>query len=307
VSSVSQLICASRGSKLALTQTKMMMAKLAEAGIASTLTIVTTSGDRFTEGPISAIGSDSVFVKELEITLRERRADYAVHSCKDLPATLPDDMELAAITRREDARDAFCSERYSDFNDLPEGALVGTSSPRRRAQLERLRPDLRFDAIRGNVDTRLRKLKEGQYDAIVLAMAGLNRLGVRATHTVAFEPSQLTPAVGQGALAIEMRLDDPFAQRVHAVLADEATQLAVTAERAFLRRMRGGCQAPLGAYGVWEAGRLHLVAVAASHDGRAMLRAQREEAVTDRSQAELAGDAIAEELLEQGAAELIAS
>lgn len=298
------LICATRGSRLALEQARRVASRLAEAGIASTLETISTQGDRVTDRPIEAIGSENVFVKELELALREERADYAVHSCKDLPGALPEDMELVAITARADPRDAFCSERYERFELLPGGARVGTSSPRRRAQLARLRPDLRYDDIRGNVDTRLRKLGEG-YDAVVLAMAGLDRLGLRATFTVPFEPEQLVPAVGQGALAIEMRAAGPLASRLHAILADEATELAVSAERAFLRAMRGGCRAPLGAYGVYANGMLQLTAVAISPDGTRILRGERAGAVYDRAGAEAIGEAVAAFLLANGAAEII--
>jgi hydroxymethylbilane synthase len=298
------MICASRGSRLALAQARSVMARLAEAGIVSTIETVTTSGDRFVDRPIAAIGTDNVFVKEIEVVLRERRADYAVHSCKDLPGTLPEDMQLAAVTAREDPRDVFCSERFASFESLPSGARVGTSSPRRRAQLARLRPDLHYDDIRGNVDTRLGKLENG-YDAIVLAMAGLNRLEKRATYTVAFEADRIVPAVGQGALAVEMRAGDPNAARVRAVLADEAVELAIFAERAFLRAMRGGCRAPLGAYGLWSGGTLGLTAVAASPDGARILRGERIARVADRAGAEWLGEAVAEFLLSHGAANLI--
>lgn len=300
------LIGASRGSKLALTQTRTIMARLAEAGIASTLEIVATRGDRVVDRPIAEIGTDNVFVTELEVALRDRRADYAVHSCKDLPAKLTGDMELVAITKREDPRDAFCSERFPNFEALPGGARVGTSSPRRRSQLARLRPDLRYDDVRGNVDTRLGKLGPGGYDAIVLAMAGMRRLGVHATYTVPFEPDQVTPAVGQGALAIEMRAGDARAEHIHAVLADEATELAVVAERAFLRAMRGGCHAPLGAYASYEDGALRLIAVAASHDGTAMLREEWAGRIGAPADAEAIGERVAASLLAQGAAGLIA-
>ncbi len=299
------LTCASRGSKLALTQTRTIMARLAEAGTASVLEIISTRGDRVVDRSIAAIGSDNVFVTELELALREGRADYAVHSCKDLPGKLSDDMELVAITKREDPRDAFCSDRFPNLEALPSGARVGTSSPRRRAQLARLRPDLRYDDVRGNIDTRLGKLGPGGYDAIVLAMAGMRRLGVHATYTIPFEPEQMTPAVGQGALAIEMRAGDPRAERLHAVLADEATELAVVAERAFLRAMRGGCHAPLGAHGSYEDGALRFVAVAASHDGATLLREEWAGRVDGRAAAERIGERVAESLLAQGAAALI--
>ena len=192
------LVCATRGSRLALVQARTVMAALAKAGLPSTVLEVATRGDAVRDRSIAAIGTDNVFVKELELALREGRADYAVHSCKDLPSTLPEDMTLAAVTAREDARDAYCSERYAAFADLPPGARVGTSSPRRRAQLRALRPDLVYDDVRGNVDTRLRKLADGEYAAIVLACAGLNRLGARATHTVPFAVDEITPAVGPG-------------------------------------------------------------------------------------------------------------
>ena len=296
-SEVRPLICATRASALALVQTRAMMAKLATAGIPSTMLEVTTRGDAVQDRSIAAVG-ENVFVKELELALRERRADYAVHSCKDLPSTLPDDMTLAAITRREDARDAFCSERWASFDQLPAGARVGTSSPRRRAQLHALRPDLVYDDVRGNVDTRLRKLRDGQYDAIVLACAGLARLGLRATHTVPFPIDRVTPMIGQGALGIETRAGDALAARLDAILSDPPSALAVRAERAFLRTLRGGCQAPVGAHGVWQEGRLTLAGAIASPDGSGILRATRSADVGlgDVAEAEALGAALAREL-----------
>jgi hydroxymethylbilane synthase len=251
------------------------MAQLAAAGIASTVLNITTRGDAVQDRSLAAIGGDSLFVKELETALRERRADYAVHSCKDLPSTLPDEFTIAAITRREDPRDAFCSERYPNLAALPAGARVGTSSPRRRAQLHALRPDLVYDDIRGNVDTRLRKLRDGDYAAIVLASAGLRRLGIAATYTVPFDPAELTPAVGQGALAIETRRDDPGAARIEATLSDPVTNLCVRAERAYLRTLRGGCQAPVGAHATYADGVLRLSAVIAALDGSRVVRGSR--------------------------------
>ena len=242
-------ICASRASKLAMVQTRGVAARLAERGIATTILNVTTTGDRVADRPVAEIGSVNVFVKELELALRERRADYAVHSCKDLPGLLESDMQLAAISAREDARDAFCSERFERFEALPAGAVVGTSSPRRRAQLHALRPDLRYQDIRGNVDTRLRKLREGAYDAIVLAMAGLNRLHLSAKHTVAFDAAEIVPAVAQGALAIEVRRGDAeLAAALRAAVNDPESELCVACERAALRALRAGCSAPLGIY-----------------------------------------------------------
>ncbi|BDE04896.1 hypothetical protein WPS_01720 [Vulcanimicrobium alpinum] len=301
------LICASRASLLAMTQTRAIMAALAEAGIASTVLNVTTRGDAVQDRSIAAIGTDNVFVKELELALRERRADYAVHSCKDLPSTLADDMTLAAVTKREDARDAYCSERYATFADLPPGARVGTSSPRRRAQLRALRPDLVYDDVRGNVDTRLRKLREGEYDAIVLACAGMNRLGLRAAYTVPFPVDQVTPAVAQGALGIETRDGDPLAARLDAVLGDPATSIAVRAERAFLRTLRGGCQAPVGAHATWADGRLQMGGAIAAADGTTVLRstAAARLALGDVAAAEAVAVGLARELLAAGGTALL--
>jgi hydroxymethylbilane synthase len=301
------VVCATRTSALALWQTRHVMAKLAAAGIASTILPISTRGDRIQDRSLAALGTDSIFVKELELALREKRADYAVHSCKDLPSSLPDDMQVAAIGPREDPRDAFCSERYASFDDLPIGAVVGSSSPRRRAQLQALRPDLTFETIRGNVDTRLRKLREGTYDAIVLAMAGLTRLELRATHTVPFDPSVVIPAIGQGALGIECRAgDDGLARRLHDVLAGRETEFAVRAERAFLRALRGGCQAPVGAHATYAGGVLTLHAAIAAPDGSKILRGDFQAELTDPAEGEARADALARDLLARGGEALLA-
>ena len=249
------VVCATRRSALATVQSRTIAARLAERGVATTMLGVTTGGDRDQTTPIYELGTINVFVKELENALRERRADYAVHSCKDLASVLPPDMRIAAISVREDARDAFCSERYPSLAALPAGAVVGTSSHRRRAQLAALRPDLDCRPLRGNVDTRLRKLAGGEYDAIVLAMAGINRLGRRATHTVPFGLDEMVPAAGQGALAVETRADDEWlSDLLHAAANDPQSELAVACERAALRAMRAGCSAPLGVHARLEAG-----------------------------------------------------
>jgi hydroxymethylbilane synthase len=215
-------------------------------------------------------------------------------------------MQLAAIGPREDPRDVFCSELYPSFEDLPQGAVIGTSSPRRRAQLEGLRPDLRFETIRGNVDTRLRKLREGQYDAIVLAAAGLKRLGLGAKHVEPFDPAILVPAVAQGALAIETRAGDPLAERIGAAFNDPPTELCVRAERAFLRALRGGCQAPVGAYATLEGGSLRLRASIAAPDGSAIVRRDVALASPSVATAETFATALAHEMLEDGGAALLA-
>lgn len=243
-----KVICASRASALAMTQTRTVAAKLALNGIATEIRTISTTGDRVTDRPISALGNENVFVTELEHALRDGRADYAVHSCKDLPSTLAEGMQLAAITEREDARDAFCSERYASFEELPPGARVGTSSPRRRAQLRALRADLRYDEMRGNVDTRLRKLRDGEYDAIVLAMAGLNRLKARATHTVAFDAQRVVPAAAQGALAVETLAGAPLAGALRSALNHDESERCIVAERAALAELHAGCTAPIGVH-----------------------------------------------------------
>ncbi len=291
------VICASRASALAMTQTRTVAARLAEAGIATTILNVTTTGDRVQDRPVAAIGSMNVFVKELEIALRDRRADYAVHSCKDLPGVLEPDMQLAAISKREDPRDAFCSERYASFGDLPAGAVVGTSSLRRRTQLEALRPDLRYEDIRGNVDTRLRKLREGKYDAIVLAMAGLNRLRVAATHTVPFSVEAMVPAVAQGALAIETRADETaLSEKLRAVINDAETELCVACERAALRNLRAGCNAPLGVHAQLIGENMTVHAAFALTGRNQIVRERLERPVKTVEEAEALGTAIAESL-----------
>jgi hydroxymethylbilane synthase len=301
------LVAASRASALAMTQTRMVAAKLAQHGIATQILNVTTTGDRVQDRSLAAIGAESLFVKELELALREGRADYAVHSCKDLPSTLPDDMRIAAISAREDPRDVFCSERYESFRSLPAGARVGTSSLRRRAQLAALRGDLQYVDIRGNVDTRLRKLREGQYDAIVLAAAGLRRLGAAARYMVPFEVSEIVPAVAQGALAIETRGDaQQITRRIHDAINDEQAERAVRCERAALRALQGGCQAPIGIHAQIDGGELLVSGVIASLDGKSVLREQRRAAVLHAEQAEALGRELAQALLAAGAQEILA-
>jgi hydroxymethylbilane synthase len=300
-------VAASRGSALAMTQTRLVAAKLAQHGIATEILNVTTTGDRVQDRALVAIGSDSLFVKELELALRDGRAHYAVHSCKDLPSTLPPDMRIAAISAREDPRDAFCSERYESFAALPPGARVGTSSLRRRAQLAALRADLQYIDIRGNVDTRLRKLREGQYDAIVLAAAGLRRLGASAAYTVPFDVEQLVPAVAQGALAVET-LDgaQDLAQRIHDAIDDRASALAVYCERAALRTLQGGCQAPIGIHARLHGNELVVDGAIASLDGTKLIRESRRGAAADAAAAEQVGIELARAMLAAGAAEILA-
>jgi hydroxymethylbilane synthase len=282
-------ICATRRSELALVQSREVAARLAERGVAASLLGITTTGDRDRKTPIEQLGGVNVFVEELENALREGRADYAVHSAKDLPGSLPDDMRLAAISRREDPRDAFCSERYSNFEALPPGAVVGTSSPRRRALLASLRPDLRYESLRGNVDTRLRKLRAGDYDAVVLAMAGIKRLETGAAHVTPFSLDQLVPAVGQGALAVEIRAgDERFASLLHEAVNDPQSELCVACERAALAAMRAGCSAPLGIHARLDDGTMRVDGAFAGEEG-AVMRVRIERVVSSRVQAEALG------------------
>lgn len=291
------LVCASRSSRLAMTQTRTVMAKLARNGIASTVVHVSTKGDEVQDRSLASLGTDSIFVKELEVALRERRADYAVHSCKDLPSTLPADMQLTAIVERADPRDVFCSARYASLESLPPGARVGTSSPRRAAQLRALRADLEYATIRGNVDTRLRKLEQGDFDAIVLAAAGLERLGALAPHMVPFAVDVLVPAVAQGALAVETRREDPIAIVLRAALNDPHAELEVLAERAFLRALRGGCQAPIGAHATLDrlSGTMLLRGAVGTAESR-VARAERRAIVSSAVEAEALAGALAAEL-----------
>ncbi len=289
-------VCATRRSELAMIQSRSVAARLAEHGIATTMLGVVTAGDRDRQTPIDRLGSVSVFVQELEAALRERRADFAVHSCKDLPGAIPDDMRLTAVSSREDPRDAFCSERYANFESLPGGAVVGTSSNRRRAQLAAIRADLRYEPLRGNVDTRLRKLAQGEYDAIVVAMAGLNRLGVCAKHTVPFAIDRVVPAAGQGALAVETRAgDDRLVGALRDAVNDPATELCVVCERAALRELRAGCSAPLGLHASFEEGVMVANGVYIA-DEAAPLRIRLERAVTTLEQAEALGTELASSL-----------
>jgi len=298
-------VCATRGSALALWQSRYVASRLAQSGVATTMLTISTVGDRDRNSALAAMGQQAIFVKELERALAEGRADYAVHSAKDLPSALPAGMQLCAISSREDPRDVFCSERYSTFQELPSGARVGTSSPRRRAQLFALRSDLDYVDIRGNVDTRLRKLREGEYDAIVLAAAGLRRLGVRATHTVPFPIAQMLPAAGQGALAVETLQNAPLANALRRALNDEPTERAVIAERAALRELGAGCTAPVGIHGAYAGEELVLRGSVGSNEGTATITAELRARCADPASAESLGSALARALLERGAGALL--
>jgi hydroxymethylbilane synthase len=295
LSTTQRAVCATRRSPLAMMQSHAVAECLAGRGITTTMLGVTTTADR-DQRPIERMDSVNVFVSELERALREGRADYAVHSCKDLPSTLATDMHLAAVGMREDARDAFCSERVPTFADLPAGSLVATSSPRRRAQLEAMRPDLRYESIRGNVETRLRKLRDGECDAIVLAMAGLRRLRTGATYVVPFSADDLVPAVGQGAIAVETRAhDEPLGAEICSAFDDPSARLCVSCERAALAAMHAGCSAPIGVYAELRDGLMNVRGFAAVQ-ATASVRARLEGNVTSIEEAQALGRAMAAEL-----------
>jgi hydroxymethylbilane synthase len=264
--------------------------------------VIKTSGDVFLDAPLSQIGGKGLFTKEIEDALLDGRIDLAVHSLKDLPTVLPAGLSLGAVSRREDVRDAFLSNAHRSFAALPKGARVGTSSLRRQSQVLRLRGDLEVANLRGNVDTRIRKLDEKQYDAILLACAGLDRLGYQDRITERLSVLQLCPAVGQGALGIETRETDTPTRKQLQCLHHLPTHSAVTAERAFLRRLGGGCQVPIAGHAWIEGSRLEMLGVVASADGQQLFRDQASGTV---GQAEELGSQLAERLLASGASEII--
>ena len=262
----------SRGSQLALWQAHYISELLRAQGHTVEIEIIKTTGDKITDVALAKVGTKGMFTKEIEEALVEKRVDLAVHSLKDLPTELSSDFEIAAITTREDPRDVFCSVNFASIKDLPQHANVGTSSLRRQAQLKALRPDLQAYPLRGNVDTRLRKLESGDYDAIILAAAGLNRLGKTELIRQVIPVEIMTPAAGQGALAIEIRSGDNATRALMAFLEDTATRAATTCERALLNKLGGGCQVPIGAFAEVKAGRIRLTAIVAHPDGTRVLR-----------------------------------
>lgn len=266
------------------------------------LVTMTTQGDRILDAPLARIGGKGLFVKELEVALLEDRADIAVHSVKDVPMELPQNLELPVILEREDPLDAFVSNEYASIDALPEGARVGSSSLRRQCQLRARRPDLVVTDLRGNVNTRLAKLDAGEYHAILLAAAGLKRLGFDERIRARLEPGESLPAVGQGAIAIECREGDTEVNALIAELDHRDTSDRVRAERAFNRRLEGGCQVPLAAHAVLQGDELQLRGLVGAVDGSRILRAQTS---GTRAQAEALGIALAVDLLDQGAGELL--
>ena len=297
------VIIATRESRLALWQAEYVKTLLESLGLQVSLLGMTTRGDQILDRSLSKVGGKGLFVKELETALEEGRAQLAVHSLKDVPMELPEGFELVAILQREDPRDAFVSNHYADLTELPLGALVGTSSLRRVVQLKALRPDLRIDPLRGNLDTRLRKLDEGGYDAIVLAAAGLKRLGLAERIRSVFSTSEMIPCAGQGALGLELRSDAVQLQAELVQLIHWPSWLATQAERAVSRSLGGSCSMPLAAHAEWVGEQLQLT-VALGHaeePGRALLKASISAVVQTDVQALALGGQAAQALRDLGA------
>ncbi len=293
---------ATRESRLALWQAEHVKALLEAGGHRVTLLGMTTQGDQILDRALSKVGGKGLFIKELETALEDGRADIAVHSLKDVPMELPAGFDLACVMARGDPRDAWVSPHHARLEELPPGAVVGTSSLRRTVLLRALRPDLRIEPLRGNLDTRLRKLDEGQYAGIVLAAAGLKRLGLAARIRHVFDPDQMLPAAGQGALGIETRSGRPDLQAVLAPLADRATTLATAAERAVSRALGGSCSMPLAAHATLDGATLHLRAAWGDPDGAPrLLAAEGAAPVGDSRDAAALGTRIAAQLRAQGA------
>jgi hydroxymethylbilane synthase len=297
---VSRIRIGTRGSALALWQAQHVKGRLESLDHEVELRVITTTGDRLQDRRLEAVGGKGAFLKEIEEAMLAGEVDLAVHSLKDVPTALPAGLSLCAVLERADPRDALLSAEEKGLAELPPGARVGTTSPRRQALLREARPDLALADLRGNVDTRLRRLREGRFDAILLAMAGLARLGRAGEVTEALDPRRFVPAPGQGAIALECRDGDDTVREAAAPLDHAATARAVAAERAFLTALGGGCNVPLGAHAFAADGGLALVAFVASVDGTAFLRGER------RGTDPLAlGQALADDLRAQGASGLL--
>ena len=298
----STIVIATRESRLALWQAEHVKALLQARGHTVELLGMTTKGDQILDRTLSKVGGKGLFVKELEVALQEGRAHIAVHSLKDVPMDMPAGFALACVMEREDPQDAFVSPQYASLDALPQGAVVGTSSLRRQVLLQALRPDLKIEPLRGNLDTRLRKLDEGHYDAIVLAAAGLKRLGLQARIRTIFTPTQMLPAAGQGALGIEIRDDRQDLAQALAPLAHMPTWLRVAAERAVSRGMGGSCSVPLAAHAVLDGDNMRLEAAWGDPEGvQALVRVTQTATVTTLEQAEALGTEVAQRLQAGGA------
>lgn len=295
---------ATRQSQLALWQAEYVQAALKklDPGLTIELVKMTTQGDKILDTPLAKIGGKGLFVKELENGLLDKSADIAVHSMKDVPVSLPENLHISALLLREDPRDAFVSNHFADINSLPKNAIVGTSSLRRECQLRRLRPDLNIQSLRGNVNTRLAKLDRGDFAAIILASAGLIRLGMQPRIRSYIAPELILPAIAQGVIGIESRIDDSYVNRLMQGLHDQHTAICVAAERAFNKRLQGGCQVPIGGYAQLSGDQLRLRGLVGESDGSRII----EDAIAgSASQAEELGNDLAERLLSRGADKIL--
>ncbi|CAO0821301.1 hydroxymethylbilane synthase [Desulfarculales bacterium] len=299
-----RLVIATRGSQLALAQARWVAARLAELnpGLQVDLDIIKTTGDKILDVPLAQVGGKGLFVKEIEDALLAGRAGLAVHSMKDAPSALPEGLILAAVSQREDARDVLVTRQGLGLETVPPGGRVGTSSLRRQAQLLAIRPDLVMVPVRGNVETRLRKLDTENLDAVVLAAAGLNRLKLNKVKALPLEPSQMLPAVGPGALGLECCVDDAAVRALIRALDHPETAQAVAAERGFLARLEGGCQVPIAGHAVVEKGVVVFKGLVASLDGR---RVVKDEGLAPPDQARAMGERVAEEVLARGGREIL--
>jgi len=301
-----ELRIATRSSPLALWQAEEVSRQLGEhyPQIKISLVQMKTRGDKMLDAPLAKVGGKGLFVKELEAGMLEGRADIAVHSMKDVPVSFPDGLELGLIMAREDPRDAFVSNQFDSLDTMPEGSLVGTSSLRRQTQIRERYPHLNIDWLRGNVNTRLRKLDDGEYDAIILAAAGLKRLGFNERIKSAIAPEHCLPAIGQGVLGIEIRSDDDAVRDLLKPLGDEDTTILVTAERALNKTLNGGCQVPIAGHAIFDQGEIYLRGLVGEPDGSEILRAEVRGKPED---AESLGVALAKNLISQGADRILAS
>jgi hydroxymethylbilane synthase len=303
--SLKTLRIATRSSPLALWQAEEVSRQLSihYPDLDVQLVKMKTRGDKMLDAPLAKVGGKGLFVKELEAGMLANKADIAVHSMKDVPVDFPEGLELALIMKREDPRDAFVSNKYAQLADMPEGAVLGTSSLRRQTQVSEKFPHLKIDWLRGNVNTRLKKLDDGEYDAIILAAAGLKRLGFDDRIRCALEPELSLPAIGQGAVGIETRSNDIAVKQLLAPLADAETTIRVRAERAMNETLQGGCQVPIAGYAVLEGDQLYLRGLVGEPDGSLVLRA---EVRGHSDQAAALGVQLAQDLLQQGAGEILA-
>lgn len=301
---LSELRIATRSSPLALWQAEEVARRLKPLypDLSVTLVQMKTRGDKLLDAPLAKVGGKGLFVKELEAGILEGKADIAVHSMKDVPVDFPPGLELAVIMEREDPRDAFVSNHYESLATMPAGTLVGTSSLRRQTQIRERYPHLKIDWLRGNVNTRLRKLDEGEYDAIILASAGLKRLGFEQRIKLALEPEECLPAIGQGAVGIEVRSDDVAVKQLLAPLAHADTTSRIAAERAMNQTLNGGCQVPIAGYAILNDGQIYMRGLVGEPDGSRILRAEISGSV---EQAASLGKRLAEDLLAQGADDIL--